>query len=130
MFKSQYIRVFYWFVLFSLILIPNTYAIENTSNIDRINTSYTDTIPDVTIDDWIIWGNRKGFEVVRFLQVVAQPIVIIVFIVSAFMVLFGSIGRGDLSGKGMWGMVVSAIVHALILYAPLLLQTFVGWVSA
>lgn len=123
MFKSQHIKVIYWLIILSLLIFTPTYAIE------IINTSYLDTIPEVTIDDYINWVNRKGFEVIRFLQVVAQPIIIIVFIISAFMVLFGSIGRGDLSGKGMWGMVVSAIVHALILYAPLILQIFVGWIS-
>ena len=52
---------------------------------------------------------------------------IIIFIISALFTLVGTIGRGDLSGRGLWGMVISAIVYAIVLYAPVILQAFVSF---
>ena len=109
---------------------PSAKIIDDTDESQRIYASYSDTIPNVSIDDGINWVNRKGFEIIRFFQVIVQPLAIIVFIISALFTLFGSIGRGDLAGRGMWGMVISAIVYAVVLYAPVILQSFVGWMSS
>ena len=109
---------------------------------DYVNTNYNytniykervysarDTIPTVYIDDVIEWTNRKGFEIVHFLQVIIQPFAIIIFIIAAFLLLFGSIGSGEVAGRGLFGMVTSVIVYALVLYAPLFMSVFVGWLG-
>ena len=103
---------------------------NGSSESKRIASAYTNDIPEVSIDDAIDWANRKGFEVIHFLQAVVQPFAIIIFIISSFITLIGSIGRGDLASKGMYGLVISAVMYALVLYAPVILQTFVGWVSS
>ena len=90
-------------------------------------TDNEDILPDVTIDDAIDWANKKGYEIISFLQVLVQPFAIIIFIISALFTLVGSIGRGDLSGKGLWGMVISVIVYAIVLYAPVIIQAFVSF---
>lgn len=109
---------------------PESKIIDDSDEARRIYASYSDTIPNVTIDDGINWVNRKGFEIIRFLQVIVQPLTIIVFIISALYMLFGSIGRGDLAGRGTWGMIISAIVYGIVLYAPVILQSFVGWIAS
>ena len=95
----------------------------------RYYTETQDILPEVTIDDAINWANKKGYEIINFLQVLVQPFAIIVFIISALFTLVGSIGRGDLSGRGLWGMVVSVIVYAMVLYAPVIIKAFVSFLT-
>lgn len=109
---------------------PSMKQISDTDEARKIYAGFQDVIPEVSVDDAIEWANRKGFEIIHFLQVIVQPFAIIIFIISSFITLIGSIGRGDLAGKGMWGMVISVIVYAVVLYAPVILQTFVGWISS
>lgn len=112
---------------------------DNITNIERIDRStksfstYTnneDVLPEVSIDDAIEWANKKGFEIIHFLQVLVQPFAIIIFIISALFTLVGSVGRGDLTGKGLWGMVISVIVYAIVLYAPVILKAFVSFIAS
>lgn len=92
--------------------------------------SYNNTIPTVTIDDLIDWANRKGFEIIHFLQSLFYPFAIIIFIVSAFLTLLGSISSGDMAGRGLMGMISASVLYAVVLYSPLIMQTFVGWVAS
>lgn len=112
---------------------------NNITNIERMDretksfSTYTnneDILPEVSIDDAIEWANKKGFEIIHFLQVLVQPFAIIIFIISALFTLVGSIGRGDLTGKGLWGMVISVIVYAIVLYAPVILKAFVSFIAS
>ena len=96
----------------------------------RIQAGYADVMPNVTTDDLLQWATTKGNEIIYLLQVFCQPFAIIIFIIAAFLTLIGSIGKGDLVGKGIWGMVCSCLVYAGVLYAPVILQTFVGWVAS
>jgi hypothetical protein len=101
-------------------------------NIDQANqvyAGYVDVMPKVSTNDLINWTLTKGNEIIYYLQICVQPFTTIFFIINALMCLVGSIGRGDMVGKGMWGMILSAIVYAAVLYAPVILQTFVGWVG-
>ena len=107
---------------------------ETFKNLDdesqRVYAGYRDVIPMVETDDILQWILEKGYQIIHLLQVVVQPFSIIIFIVGAFLALIGSIGRGDLSGKGMWAMIISTIVYAVVLFAPVIMQTFVGWISS
>lgn len=87
-------------------------------------------LPVTTTDDILNWATTKGNEIIYMLQIFCQPFAILIFIVAAFMTLIGCIGKGDLVGKGVWGMVMSVVVYAAVLYAPVILQTFVGWVAS
>ena len=87
-------------------------------------------LPVTTTDDILNWATTKGNEIIYMLQIFCQPFAILIFIVAAFMTLIGCIGKGDLVGKGVWGMVISVVVYAAVLYAPVILQTFVGWVAS
>lgn len=84
---------------------------------------------ELTMDDIAEWFNRKLFEIVHFLQVLSQPFTIVIFILSAFLLLIGSMGRGDLVGKGMFGLVMSPVTYALILYSPMILTGFMAWLA-
>ena len=87
-------------------------------------------VPNTSTDDILNWATTKGNEIIYVLQIFCQPFAIIIFIIAAFMTLIGCIGKSDMVGKGAWGMVLSVIVYAAVLYAPVILQTFVGWVAS
>lgn len=96
----------------------------------KVYSSYIDVMPVVSTNDILKWATTKGNEIIYFLQIIVQPFTIIIFIVAAFITLIGSIGRGDMVGKGVWGMICSVLVYAAVLYAPVILQTFVGWIAS
>ena len=87
-------------------------------------------LPVTSTDDILNWATTKGNEIIYMLQIFCQPFAILIFIIAAFMTLIGCISKGDLVGKGVWGMVMSVVVYAAVLYAPVILQTFVGWVAS
>lgn len=96
----------------------------------NIYAQYSDTLPDVSVDDLVEWSNRKGFEIIKFLQTFIQPFAIIIFMISAIMVLVGSIGNSQLSGKGFMGLLMSVITYCAVLYAPSILSTLVSWLGS
>ena len=87
-------------------------------------------LPQTSMDDILNWATTKGNEIIYVLQIFCQPFAIIIFIIAAFMTLIGCIGKSDMVGKGVWGMVLSVVVYAAVLYAPVILQSFVGWVAS
>ena len=97
---------------------------------EAVHDAYIDVMPVVSTNDILKWATTKGNEVIYFLQIIVQPFTIIIFIIAAFITLIGSIGRGDMVGKGLWGMICSVFVYAGVLYAPVILQTFVGWIAS
>lgn len=86
-------------------------------------------LPEVTLDDANTWIERKGFEIIGFLQKFAQPFAIVVFIFSGLMVLVGAFGNGKLVSKGVFGMFITLIMYVVVLYAPEIMDVFLGWVQ-
>jgi lipopolysaccharide export LptBFGC system permease protein LptF len=86
-------------------------------------------VEKVTIDQAEKWAERKGFEVVHLLQKVVQPFAIIIFILSAFMSLAGSFGNSQLVGRGIFGMFIAVIMYAVVLYAPEIMDSVLGWLT-
>ncbi|PLS19669.1 hypothetical protein CVD28_04435 [Bacillus sp. M6-12] len=84
----------------------------------------------VTIGEAEKWAERKGFEVVHLLQKVVQPFAIIIFILSAFMSLAGSFGNSQLVGRGIFGMFIAVIMYAVVLYAPEIMDSVLGWLTS
>lgn len=89
-----------------------------------------DFIPRVTIDDFNAWTNRKGNEIIDFLQRLSYPIVLVMFIFFAIKSLAGIFGNGAAASNGIFGMVMSLVVYALIQYSPLILYLFTDWVMS
>ena len=77
--------------------------------------------------EWIL---KKGNELIGILQILAQPFSIIIFIVSCGLCLIGTLTKGNMAGKGLMGMLVSAIMYACCLYAPLITNIFVSWAAS
>jgi len=100
------------------------------SDAEAVHDAYIDVMPVVSTNDILKWATTKGNEIIYFLQIIVQPFTIIIFIIAAFITLIGSIGRGDMVGKGLWGMITAVLVYAAVLYAPVILQTFVGWIAS
>lgn len=106
-------------------------ALTNSSDeAANIYSGYVDIIPKVSTDDLLQWATTKGNEIIYLLQIICQPITIICFIIAAFITLIGSISKGSHASAGVWGMLCSILVYAAVLYAPVILQTFVGWVAS
>lgn len=119
----------------------NSYTEENEPSSDENlgfrNNMFVDNgemidagLPTVTTDDITDWADKKGFEIIGFLQKIAQPFAIVVFIGNAFMALLGILGNGHLVSKGFIGMLIALIVYAVVLYAPEIMDIFLGWVSS
>lgn len=89
-----------------------------------------DLTPDVSIGDAEDYVDKKGFELIGLFQKIAQIFVIISFIFCGFMALAGAFGNGQLVGKGLWGMALTAVIFAVITYAPELLDSFVAWTAS
>ena len=107
-------------------------SIDDTGIITKPGSTGIDEIqlPETSMDEILNWATTKGNEVIYLLQIFCQPFAIIIFIIAAFMTLIGCIGKSDMVGKGVWGMVLSVVVYAAVLYAPVILQSFVGWVAS
>lgn len=87
-----------------------------------------DFVPKVTINDFNAWTNRKGNELISFLQRLSYPIVLVMFIFFAIKSLAGIFGNGAVASNGIFGMVMSLVVYAVIQYSPLILYLFTDWV--
>ncbi|NLK63709.1 MAG: hypothetical protein GX289_01300 [Tissierellia bacterium] len=62
--------------------------------------------------------DRKSTKIIDLLQYGSQPVLIIAFIIAAFLTVIGAFGDGSLVGKGIVGMVVCGVVYSLIVFAP------------
>ena len=112
---------------------PTSQDSKNTSteNMYGPSTEYLDDLtPDVNMTDAEDYIDEKGFELIGLFQKVAQIFVIISFIFCGFMALAGAFGNGQLVGKGLWGMALTAVIFAVITYAPELLDAFVAWTAS
>lgn len=87
-------------------------------------------VEKVTIDQAEKWAERKGFELVHLLQKVVQPFAIIIFIVCAFMSLAGAFGNSQLVGRGIFGMFIAVLMYAVVLYAPEIMDSVLGWLTS
>ena len=116
-------------VIDSNITIPGRDSLIDTSEAAKIRDGYIDVMPVVTTNDIVDWAVRKGNEIIYLLQIICQPFAIIIFIIAAFKALIGVVGKSDLIGKGLFGMVIACVGYAGAVYPPIILQTFVGWVA-
>lgn len=81
-------------------------------------------VPSVSIDQASNWAERKGYDVVKFLQTFIQPLAVIAFIIFAIVALVGFVG------KGLLGMGISVFVYTGVLFAPELLNFFSRWLAS
>lgn len=95
----------------------------------QIYSNYSEVVPTVSTDQMVSWILKKGNEIISILQIFAQPFAIVIFIVSCAICLIGSLTKGNMAGKGLTGMIASAILYAAVLYAPMLVNTIVNFVT-
>ena len=103
---------------------------KELSEAEQIYSNYSDVVPVVTTDQMVEWILKKGNEIISILQIFAQPFAIIIFIVSCAICLIGTLTKGNMAGKGLIGMVASAILYAACLYAPLLVNSISGFMAS
>lgn len=87
-------------------------------------------LPTVSTDDINDWTERKGFEIIGVLQKFVQPFAIVMFIGCAILTLIGAFGNGKMVSRGLLGMFITLIVYVVVLYAPEIMDVFLGFVRS
>lgn len=87
-------------------------------------------LPSVSTNDINDWTERKGFEVIGVLQKFVQPLAIVIFIGCAILTLIGAFGNGKMVSRGLLGMFISLIMYVVVLYAPEIMDVFLGFVRS
>lgn len=147
------IKNFILMIIFSVCLLPaftvGAYASDtaiSTTPIGTVSTSNQSTstqnnavnitqvenevMPKTTIDQAKTWATRKGNDIISLLQTIVQPLAVVVFIVSAFVAMFGVFGHGGVTMKGIIGMAISVVMYTGVLFAPEIIQFVSGWLAS
>lgn len=147
------VKNFILMILFSVCLLPmfsiGVYASNTTISNTPINTVSTNDqntttgtkpvnstdleknfMPSVSMDKAKNWANRKGTDVVGLLQTIVQPLAVIVFIISAFISMFGVFGHNGVVLQGIIGMAIAVIMYTGVLFAPEIIQFTSGWLAS
>jgi len=139
---NKTIKIFFAIIILLIFIFDfsKVYAIEDreitslNTNKNQIFNEVEDErdpgLPEVTIDDAVNWVERKGSEIVMFLQKFAQPFTIIMFIINAIFALVGILGNKRDFGKGLTGMFICLITYSVILYAPEIMDAWLNWVRS
>lgn len=144
--SSLFVKSILLILFISFIFMSNPFTIEVLANDEEVevevetepkNELFEDTgdemdagLPNATIDDASNWAERKGFELVGLLQKFVQPFAIIIFIGCAILTLVGAFGNGHLVSRGILGMVISLVMYAVVIYAPEIMDVFLGWINS
>ncbi|NLO34094.1 MAG: hypothetical protein GX117_12215 [Candidatus Hydrogenedentes bacterium] len=80
-----------------------------------------------TVEDVENYIDDKSSEIIHLLQYVGQPVLIIAFILFAFLAVFGTMGNTSLVGRGVLGMLICGVCYCLILYAGDIVVFISSW---
>jgi hypothetical protein len=75
------------------------------------------------------WAKRKGGDLVGFFTTLAEPLAVVIFIISAIMLAVGALAKGDWFKRGLFGMAISIVMWTAVVFAPELIQFFSEWLS-
>lgn len=130
--RKKLFPLFLFLLIFAMIPMNVAFATETTTTTTGPSAiSPSDPldpgIPVVTTDDVNNWVDSKGAEIVSILQRFAQPFSIIMFIFCAFMTLVGAFGNPKLISRGVRGMLIAVAVYALVINAPLIVDTLMNF---
>lgn len=84
-------------------------------------------IPITTTEQLTSRVEKKGFEIVNFLQTIVKPLAIIAFIICGFFALIGAWGNSQLVSKGVFGMFFAIVMYVVVIFAPDILQFALQW---
>ncbi|WP_425449513.1 hypothetical protein [Dethiothermospora halolimnae] len=112
----------------------NDYLETGIETLDKINreSSYSikDPADEKALDKATSYITRKQGEAIWALQVLAQPICIIVFLINAYITLIGGIGSHKMKWSGFTGMILSIVVYTIILYVQTIFQISVNFIGS
>lgn len=83
--------------------------------------------PIITTEQMVDWSLKKSNELIAILQELAFPFCVITFILATFITLIGCLAKR--AGQGIIGMSASLLGYAAILYAPMIVNVVVYFVS-
>ncbi|WP_425449734.1 hypothetical protein [Dethiothermospora halolimnae] len=112
----------------------NDYLKSGIETLDKINKKSSYPIKDPAdkeaLDKTTSYITRKQDEAIWALQVLAQPICIIVFLINAYITLIGGIGSHKMKWSGFTGMILSIVVYTIILYVQTIFQISVNFIGS
>lgn len=129
--KNFFINIFVFLILLvGQVQINSVYANTTDINLDAIMAESGLNTKPVTIDDATKYVNEKGAIFVGFIQNIAKPITIVVMVLSALMgIILSLVGGKDAGGKCFASFMISAVCYVGVIFAPVLLQLLVGFVT-
>ena len=124
----------------AIIMILLTFSYNASAQEGVVNTGRTDVIitsengaynpdgelPTATIDEASNWAQEKGYDIVKFLQKVIQPITIVTFIVGVIMCIFSFIIKNGVK-LGLTVIIFSIIGYTAVLFANEIVQFLFAW---
>lgn len=75
------------------------------------------------------WAKKKGGDLIGFFTTMAEPLAVIIFILSAVMMAVGALAKGDWFKRGVVGMAIAVVMWTAVVFAPELIQFFSEWLS-
>lgn len=75
------------------------------------------------------WAKAKGGDLIGFFTTLAEPLAVIIFILSAIMMMVGALAKGDWFKRGAFGMAIAVFMWTAVVFAPELIQFFSEWLS-
>lgn len=99
---------------------------ERESTLSR-DGSFDVGLPDKTMEDAEGWIDRKGNDVISFLQTGSQSYLIIIFIIGA---LLAATGGKRMRPSGFLMMILAIVSQGVIMYAPELMDFFQNWIAS
>jgi len=76
------------------------------------------------------WAKRKGKDAVGFFTTLAQPLAVVIFIISGIMLAVGGIAKNDWFKRGVLGMTLAIVMWTAVVFAPELIQFFSEWLAS
>lgn len=105
---------------------------EKTIQVDENGNKYyspSGEFSNVNAVDANNWAKEKGGDIIGFMTTVAEPVAVIIFILSAIMLAVGALAKGDWFKRGLFGMALAIGMWTAVVFAPELIQFFSEWLS-
>lgn len=75
------------------------------------------------------WAKEKGGDLIGFFTTLAEPLAVVIFILSAIMMMVGALAKGDWFKRGVFGIAIAIVMWTAVVFAPELIQFFSEWLS-
>lgn len=75
------------------------------------------------------WAKEKGGDLIGFFTTIAEPLAVVIFILSAIMMMVGALAKSDWFKRGVLGMAIAVLMWTAVTFAPELILFGSEWLS-